>query len=58
LDADALEGAALGAAHSGGIVTPSSPIDPDLATISDAWSRLPEAVRTDIVALVRAAARD
>jgi hypothetical protein len=29
--------------------------DPDLATIIDAWGRLPEAVRAGIVAMVKAA---
>jgi hypothetical protein len=31
-------------------------IDPDFATVVDAWERLPEAVRAGIVAMVRAAA--
>jgi hypothetical protein len=31
--------------------------EPELAAVVDAWSRLPEAVRAGIVALVRAAAR-
>jgi hypothetical protein len=30
--------------------------DADLATVIDAWDRLPEAVRAGIVAMVRAAA--
>ena len=29
--------------------------DPDLATVIDAWARLPEAVRAGIVAMVKAA---
>jgi hypothetical protein len=29
--------------------------DPDLATVVDAWDRLPEAVRAGIVAMVKAA---
>jgi hypothetical protein len=29
--------------------------DPDLATIIDAWDRLPETVRAGIVAMVKAA---
>jgi len=29
--------------------------DPDLAAVVDAWRDLPEAVRTDIVAIVKAA---
>jgi hypothetical protein len=33
------------------------PDDPDLATVVDAWDRLPEVVRAGIVAMVRAAAR-
>jgi hypothetical protein len=32
------------------------PADPDLATVVDAWNRLPEAVRAGIVAMVKAAA--
>jgi hypothetical protein len=31
------------------------PADPDLATVVDAWDRLPEAVRAGIVAMVKAA---
>jgi hypothetical protein len=31
--------------------------DPDLATVVDAWDRLPEAVRAGIVAMVKAAGR-
>jgi hypothetical protein len=31
------------------------PADPGLATVIDAWERLPEAVRAGIVALVKAA---
>jgi hypothetical protein len=30
--------------------------DPDLATVVNAWDRLPEAVRAGIVAMVKAAA--
>jgi hypothetical protein len=30
--------------------------DPNLATVVDAWDRLPEAVRAGIVAMVKAAA--
>ena len=33
----------------------AAPTDPDLATVVDAWDRLPEAVRAGIVAMVRAA---
>jgi len=32
------------------------PVDPDLATVMDAWDQLPEAVRAGIVAMVKAAA--
>jgi hypothetical protein len=31
--------------------------DPDLATVVNAWDRLPEAVRAGIVAMVKAASR-
>jgi hypothetical protein len=35
----------------------AAPDDPDLATVVDAWDRLPEAVRAGIVAMVKAASR-
>jgi hypothetical protein len=35
--------------------TGALPADPDLATVIDAWNRLPEAVRAGIVAMVKAA---
>jgi hypothetical protein len=38
------------------IPTDTCPTDPDLATVVNAWDRLPEAVRAGIVAMVRAAA--
>jgi hypothetical protein len=31
--------------------------DPDLATVVNAWDRLPEAVRAGIVAMVKAASK-
>ncbi|MDC0934640.1 hypothetical protein OAS39_00025 [Pirellulales bacterium] len=37
------------------ILEGSAPIDPDLAAVIDAWPELPEAVRADIVAMVRSA---
>jgi hypothetical protein len=33
------------------------PQDPDLAAVVDAWSRLPEAIKAGILAMVKAAAR-
>jgi hypothetical protein len=33
------------------------PADPDLATVVDAWDRLPQAVCAGIVAMVKAASR-
>jgi hypothetical protein len=44
-----------GAAKSGAVFADSSPIDPDLAKIIDAWPNLPEAIRAGILAMVRAA---
>jgi hypothetical protein len=38
------------------LATDTRQTDPDLATVVDAWDRLPEAVRAGIVAMVRAAA--
>jgi hypothetical protein len=37
------------------IATDSCPIDPALATNVDAWSNLPEAIKAEIVAMVKAA---
>lgn len=31
-------------------------VDPELAVVVDAWARLPEALRTGILAMIRAAA--
>jgi hypothetical protein len=33
----------------------TTPLDPDLAVVVDAWDRLPHAVRAGIVAMVQAA---
>jgi hypothetical protein len=48
--ASAAPGAALG--------PDLGPIDPDLAMVVEAWPRLPEAVRSDIVSKVYEAPRD
>jgi hypothetical protein len=37
------------------LVTPTCPIDPDLAAVVLAWPTLPEAIRSGIVAMVEAA---
>jgi hypothetical protein len=42
-------------AKSGALGAESTPIDPDLATIIDAWPTLPEAVRQQVVGFVKAA---
>ena len=42
-----------GGAESGALAT----VDPALATLIDAWPELPEAIRTGILAMVKAAAR-
>jgi hypothetical protein len=39
------------------LATDTCQTDPDLATVVDAWDRLPEAVRAGIVAMVKAAAK-
>jgi len=38
--------------------TDFAPIHPDLATVIDAWPRVPEAVKAKIVAMVQAAGRE
>ena len=50
-NAPSREGAARGAA----VGAEDAPIDPDLQAIIERWPELPEAVRTSIVAMVRAA---
>ncbi len=39
------------------LATDTCQTEPDLATVMDAWDRLPEAVRAGIVAMVKAAAK-
>ena len=34
------------------------PVDPDLVTVNNAWPSLPDAMKTGIVAMVKAAGRD
>lgn len=46
--------AAKGGAESGALGVGSVPDDPELRAIVDAWSRLPEAIRAGIVAMIRA----
>ncbi len=41
-------------AESGAVETEKAPIDPDLARLIDAWPALPDALKTGIVAMVRA----
>jgi hypothetical protein len=38
-------------AESGALDTPSPALDPDLASLIDAWPKLPEAIRTAMLAL-------
>jgi hypothetical protein len=38
------------------LVTYDDELPPDLAAVIEAWDRLPDAVRADIVALIRATA--
>ena len=45
-----------GAALSGAVDAESTPTDPDLHRIIDAWPMLPKAVRAGIQAMVKAAA--
>tara|TARA_Y100000588_G_scaffold293829_1_gene313606 strand:- start:37 stop:198 length:162 start_codon:yes stop_codon:yes gene_type:complete len=42
-------------AKSGAVDRENVPIDPDLATVTDAWHSLPPDTRTAIVAIVEAA---
>jgi hypothetical protein len=42
-------------ARSGALAMQSGPIDPDLASVIDAWPTLPEAIRAGILAMIRAA---
>jgi hypothetical protein len=46
-----------GAAHSTALETAKAPIDPDLASVIDAWHTLPPDTRTAILAIVEAAQR-
>ena len=45
----------MGAAESGAIVAENAPVDPDLQAIIERWPDLPEAMKADIVAMVKAA---
>ena len=40
-----------------GLLPEMLPVDPDLASVVDAWDRLPEVVRAGIVAMVKAATK-
>jgi hypothetical protein len=42
-------------AESGALDAPNGPCDPDLAEVAQAWPTLPTALRTGILAMVRAA---
>ena len=42
-------------AESGALRVPQAPFDPELAAVVEAWGTLPEAIKTGIVAMVRAA---
>jgi hypothetical protein len=46
-----------GGAESGAVGDDSAPIDPDLAAVIDAWPRLPETVRRDVLRIVHEAVR-
>jgi hypothetical protein len=39
------------------LATDTCQTDPDLATVVNAWDRLPEAIRAGIVAMVQAASK-
>jgi hypothetical protein len=39
------------------LATDTRQTDPDLATVLNAWDRLPEAIRAGIVAMVKAASK-
>jgi hypothetical protein len=43
-----------GGAECGALGAQNAPSDPDLAAVVDAWPTLPEAVRTAILAMVKA----
>ena len=47
-----------GGAKSGALGAQDAPIDPDLAMVVKRWTSLPEAVKQDVVAIVRAAGVD
>ncbi len=49
-----LSGMGQSGAECGALVAQATPLAPDLAAVVDAWSKLPDAIRAGILAMIRA----
>jgi len=49
-----LSGMGQSVAECGALAAQATPLAPDLAAVDDAWSKLPDAIRAGILAMIRA----